>query len=280
MAITGTGSSNSEGAGHLLLKDNVGSKVIFKGNGAVGIGTETPTQAKLVINGSLSKNLSYGYLNSSGSVSTASGTNNYSIYTSDRIATAEINVYSDMRIKKVKGLSDNAKDLNSLMNIQITDYQLIDSISKGNTNYKKVIAQQVEEVYPGAVTKMTDFIPDIYQLSTIEKGFIPLNKPTLKTGDKLKLIDDEKQEIVEVLSVSATGVQVNSERTGKVFVYGREVNDFRTVDYEALTTLNISATQALLKRMEVLEKENLDIKQLAKEVESLKNLVLVSQKGK
>jgi hypothetical protein len=31
----------------------------------------------------------------------------------------------------------------------------------------------------------------------------------------------------------------------KVFVYGEQVDDFRTVDYEGLTTLNISATQEL-----------------------------------
>jgi hypothetical protein len=275
-----TGSTNSEGSGNLLLKDKSGSKVIIKSNGAVGIGTETPTKAKLVINGSLTTNLSYGYLNSSASTGTASGTNYYSIYTSDRIATSELNVYSDARIKKVKGISDNAKDLNTLKNIQVTNYQLIDSISKGNTNYKKVIAQQVEEVYPSAVTKMTDFVPDIYQLSSIEKGFIPLAKTNLKAGDKIKLISEEKQEIVEVLSVETNGIQVNSEKSGKVFVFGKEVNDFRTVDYEALTTLNISATQQLLKRIEILEKENQYIKQIRQDVENLKNIMLANQKGK
>ncbi|RYU97359.1 tail fiber domain-containing protein [Emticicia agri] len=276
-----TGSGNSEGVGHLLLKDNTGSKMIIKSNGAVGIGTESPTRAKLVIDGSLSTTIpNYGYLNSNGDTGTSSGANNYSIYASHRIAASEFNAYSDARIKKIKGLSNNAHDLNTLKNIQITDYQLTDSISKGNTNYKKVIAQQVEEVYPSAVTKITDFIPDIYQLSAIEKGFIPLTRTTLKAGDKLKLITDEKQEVVEVLSVSANGIQVSSEKSGKVFVYGKEVNDFRAVDYEALTTLNISATQQLLKRIEVLEKENQDMKQLKQDVESLKNILLTTQKGK
>lgn len=278
--LVSLGNSNSEGAGHLLIKDAGGSKMIIKSNGAVGIGTETPTQAKLVINGSQTANLSYGYMNNKASTGTASGTNYYSIYTSDRIATSELNVYSDARIKKVKGLSDNLQDLNILKDIQITNYQLVDSVSKGNTTYKKVIAQQVEEVYPLAVTRMTDFIPDIYQLSHIEKGFIPLTNINLKAGDKLKLITDEKQEIAEVISVTAKGIQVNSESNGKVFVYGKEVNDFRTVDYEALATLNISATQELLKRIEILEKENQRINQLAKEVENLKNMVLVSEKGK
>ena len=33
--------------------------------------------------------------------------------------------------------------------------------------------------------------------------------------------------------------------TGSLFVYGREVKDFRAVDYEAVAMLNVSATQAL-----------------------------------
>ena len=37
--------------------------------------------------------------------------------------------------------------------------------------------------------------------------------------------------------------------SNKVFVYGEEVDDFRTVDYEGLTTLNISATQELSKQV-------------------------------
>ena len=37
---------------------------------------------------------------------------------------------------------------------------------------------------------------------------------------------------------------------GEVFVYGREVDDFRTVDYEAISMLNVSATQELFKMIQ------------------------------
>ena len=37
--------------------------------------------------------------------------------------------------------------------------------------------------------------------------------------------------------------------SGKVFVYGREVKDFRTVDYEAIAMLNVSATQELARKL-------------------------------
>ena len=37
---------------------------------------------------------------------------------------------------------------------------------------------------------------------------------------------------------------------GKVFVYGREVEDFHLVDYDAIAMLNVSATQALHRQLE------------------------------
>jgi hypothetical protein len=39
-----------------------------------------------------------------------------------------------------------------------------------------------------------------------------------------------------------------------VFVYGREVNNFRTVDYEAIAMLNVSATQEQQRLIEAQQK--------------------------
>ena len=38
-------------------------------------------------------------------------------------------------------------------------------------------------------------------------------------------------------------------------MYGREVDDFRTVDYEAVSMLNLSATQELYKKIQLLENQ-------------------------
>jgi hypothetical protein len=43
---------------------------------------------------------------------------------------------------------------------------------------------------------------------------------------------------------------------GAFFVYGREVKDFRTVDYGAVTVLNVSATQKIYR---LLEKKDAEI---------------------
>ena len=53
----------------------------------------------------------------------------------------------------------------------------------------------------------------------------------------------------------------------EVFVFGREVNDFHTVDYEAISMLNVSATQELYKRLKALEKENTALKAQVQEKE-------------
>ena len=40
---------------------------------------------------------------------------------------------------------------------------------------------------------------------------------------------------------------IDNKKEGKVFVYGKEVNDFHVVDYDAVAMLNVSATQELHK---------------------------------
>jgi Chaperone of endosialidase len=256
---TGGGDSNFFGL-DFFTNNNI--RMTLTNGGNVGIGTTNPTQAKLVVNGNVNNALAaYGFLKSDGSTGTNTSGNsqNYSIYASNRIAATEFNAFSDARIKDIKGITNNEKDLETLSRVQITDYQFKDKIGNGNGVYKKVIAQQVEGVYPQAVNKITDCIPDIYQLAKIEKGFVYLSNHHLKAGDRVKLIFGEKQAIVEVKEVANNGFRIHSPSAeelekAEVFVYGREVSDFRSVDYEALSTLNISATQALLKRLNEAEK--------------------------
>lgn len=245
-------------------------------SGNVGIGTTSPSQAKLVINGSANSNVGgYGYLNSSGSTGTSTGVWSYSIYASHRVAALEFNAFSDARIKKIKGISDSEADLATLASIKITDYQLIDSIAKGNKMIKKVIAQELEQVYPQAVSTHTDVIPDIYTRAEITNGYIAL-KNTLKAGEKVRLILPTGEELLEVATATENGFTVASNQTGPVFVYGREVNDFHTVDYEALTTLNISATQELLVQIQALQNKVVDLERennnLKAEVQSIEDV--------
>lgn len=235
-------------------------KMRITANGHVGIGTTNPTQAKFVVNSYATyPNLAAQYYNAGGVTGPATTNRNLSAYFSDHIACSELQVFSDRRIKDVIGVSDNKEDLETLMGIRITDYTFIDKTGKGNRAYKKVIAQEVEEVYPQAIGTITEVVPDIYQLADINSGRITVPN-NLTVGEKVKLIFEDRTELVEVVSADGSGFNVNLADNGKVFVYGREVNDFRTVDYEALSTLNISASQELAKLVSQLQKENADLK--------------------
>ena len=60
------------------------------------------------------------------------------------------------------------------------------------------------------------------------------------------MIFEDNEEVVEVLSTDKNGFTVN-KKEGKVFVYGKQVDDFHVVDYDAVSMLNVSATQELYK---------------------------------
>lgn len=252
---------------------------IQRSSGNVGIGTDAPTQAKLVVNGGIINNFAYAYLSKDGTSPkvdyNGGGNNPYSIYATQRIAATEFNAFSDSRIKEIKGLSNGSEDLGSLMDIKITNYRLIDSLAKGNKPYKKVIAQQLKEVYPQAVTdNLTEVIPDIYQKSNIENGWVDL-ATDLEIGEKVQLIFKDKKELLTVIDVKKGAFKVDTlERVEDVFVFGRQVNDFHSVDYEAISMLNVSATQEMYRQIQQLQKEKAEQKaQLdhqASELESLK----------
>ncbi|PHR23125.1 MAG: hypothetical protein COA38_17330 [Fluviicola sp.] len=259
----GSVGTKSDHAFRFYINGSYKATIGKNGNMRVGIGTSEPTKAKLEVIGTGNSLYGgrYGYIDNTG----AGGPNNggsrhYSIYCDDAIACSAVRASSDVRIKTTKGVSNSQNDLKTLSKIEITDYQHIDVIGKGAEPHKKVIAQQVKTVFPQCVSAdIEDFIPSIYTKTEIKEGWIVL-AADVNIHDRVKLIFSDGIKEVKVLEKLDGMFKVDTDKEGEVFVYGKEVSDFHTVDYDAISMLNVSATQELLKRLEDLEQEVKNLK--------------------
>lgn len=248
-----------------------GGRFTVQDNGYVGINNATP-QFVLDVGSSnagyTSKNFLYSSGNGVKNIPFGQGVNgSVSINADGNIKAPAFDTGSDKRIKEVIGKSDPVSDLETLRQIEIVDYHHRDKIQHGNRALKKVIGQQVEMVYPTAVKQIVCCVPDIFKVAEsisydqdTKELTITLNNHGLKEGERFKFISDNNQKIVKTRSVTQNNFTIElDQKPEQVFIYGREVEDFRTVDYDAIAMLNVSATQALLNKIEKLETEQKDI---------------------
>ncbi|NQZ57926.1 MAG: tail fiber domain-containing protein, partial [Lentisphaeraceae bacterium] len=189
---------------------------------------------------------------------------------------------SDQRIKSNAKQSQPQQDLEKLLQLQITDYQYHDKVKHGERVSKGLIAQELEEVFPEAVSHGSDFVPDIYA-AAVTLNVDEANKELtctlakahgLEVGDLVKLITEDntefQKEVVKVIDENTFVVKDYSEKAEKIFVFGKQVDDFRTVDYQQVAMLGVSAVQALHQQVADLKKENASLKELL--LTEMKNL--------
>lgn len=247
-------------------------------DGIVGIGT-TSTQARLNVGDTPASYTSYGRLTTNGGNSDNTNYTNVplSIHASGHILCAQVDISSDARLKKILHSSDGARDLETLAAIQVTDYEMRDKIQGGAGLHKKVIAQQVETVFPEAVHRRTGVVPDLYRNATVRNGWI-LMRGNLQVGERVRVLDAGGDSVREVTAVREDGFRLDVDPADdRVFVYGREVDDLRSVDYNAIAMLNVSATQELNRKVLQLEKESsfkeTRIKELEQRLEKLEEML-------
>ncbi|MGE0635880.1 MAG: beta strand repeat-containing protein [Bacteroidia bacterium] len=242
----------------------------------VGIGDNTPSYP-LEVSGTVAT----GVITTAGqhfAAATTTWTNqtttrNVSIKANGTIwATAGFISASDVRAKENISSLSPATSIELINKINPVNYNWIDKSKSGSSMETGFIAQEIEVLYPAAISKGIDVLPNIVSFAKVENQTattfsICLNKDAaINTGDNVKIITAAGAEQMLPVTEVNNGL-ITFAKQGKdlmedeVFVYGVEVHDFRTVDYNQIFTLNVSATQELSKQLKVAQAE----------IEALKN---------
>ena len=99
-------------------------------------------------------------------------------------------------------------------------------------------------------------IQDIFKNAAVQENWVML-ATDLKVGERVRLVSPSGESVEEVLEVRGDAFRTSlKSAVEEIFVFGREVPDFRSVDYDAIAMLNVSATQELARRLETVQAEN------------------------
>ena len=229
--------------------------------GNVGIGNTAPSKGALHVDRSLSAASSAtgaGYLTGGGVVSTWSGAAGpVSIYSARRIwAEDTIIASSDRRIKKNIEYINDHKALNIFRKIKPCNYQMKDEIIYQNRRHWGLIGDEVQSIFPEAVSLTKNHLPSIYKLCNYKEGHLVF-ATKININDEIynfRIINHLENNLeVNGQKVSEYSIKllfkpdddVSFKEDEKLFCYGHEVEDFQTVDYTAISSLSNGALQEI-----------------------------------
>jgi hypothetical protein len=190
-------------------------------------------------------------------------------------------VYSDARIKKNIVDVDDDMALNYIRQIEPKTYQYIDYKKKGTSNVFGFIAQQIANVLPYATSLINDFIPDVYTFAdciwngnNTTKLVFTSNIYTydLSANNYIKLIDPRNNLIyANITVIENANIYVDTLIPHpNIFVYGKLVNDFVSLNKDAIFTVGISAIQDLDK---ITSNTNVSVTSLQSTVQTMQSQI-------
>ena len=199
-------------------------------------------------------------------------------------------IYSDERIKEnIREVDDN-EALQKLRAINCVNYEYKDKLERGTNTTIGFIAQQVKEHIPLAVSIQKELIPDkMCILNNVqwdvsgEKFLMSCEELGDVSGVKYRFYVSEKknrEELRKDIIGNSDNTFTFDKKWNIVFCYGKEVDDFHTLDKQKLFALNFSASQQLDKNQqklleeqkklkETVQRQNTYIFELSSKIESL-----------
>jgi photosystem II stability/assembly factor-like uncharacterized protein/predicted acyltransferase (DUF342 family) len=171
-----------------------------------------------------------------------------------QITGASFNATSDQRIKTNIDNISGKFALDTLRNINPVSYHFIDdSKQKSSIGF---IAQQIQKSLENSVSKQTNYIPNIYENINIDNKTITLNEKfttDISLCDypvKLKFKDLSNNTLygtIDKIIDSKTLVLTKQLDTSlnSLFLYGQEVDDFLSINYDSIFTVVTGAVKQL-----------------------------------
>ena len=235
----------------------------------VGIGTTTPS-VPLEVNDSepFFQGQPARFLDELNDVNTSEISDNVSITATGSILTnIAFIMASDKRIKKhILDISDN-QALNTFRKIQPKTYEYVDKIRKGNRRVFGFIAQEVGEVIPNSVSVITDIVPDYYNKVSFDTSgdtliLHPEEPYDIGNGTKVRVYIQDTSGIIHKVEKSVSVSEsislpsMDEYDVSDVFLYGKEVDDFHTLNKDAIWTVTTAALQEVDRMVEKLRKKD------------------------
>ena len=183
---------------------------------------------------------------------------------------------SDKRIKKNIVNYDNAMDI--LNQLQVKNYHYIEGNGNGNEVISRpptigFIAQEVEEILPRAVETKSGFIPNLYRETTnytiVEENqdfYLIINETFNSNTIKIYInysdgnMNSMKYKVSEKNKISNNNIDF-------IWLYGEEVNDYKTLKKSVIFSMNVRATWQLYSENQQLKAQ---INQLNQDIQMIK----------
>ena len=271
------------------------SMINFKSDGRIGLMTNNPNTAHLVVNTRAYQDgdfglwtsgfLRYGYISSGGwhanpyftnSLADGNGWDNVSIRTTKHIYTeGHIFLASDKRIKTEITTINDTYALDQINRLESKEYHYKDPLRRKERKTIGFIAQEVKEVIPNAITFQEQFIPDELRPIEIPSWSIDNSGEYILHIDDLDLSGNHTGMCKFFVGNDISGIDfdemdicVNDDKKSfkfekkynNVFLWGKEVDDFHTLDKNQIFALHHSAIQELSRKNDAKTQEITELK--------------------